>query len=203
MVSDLFLNAEEQANLGAGTRDERRKEFMLQMLASLEISNPTSIRNLLFRSYATFQIVLHDPDLLSRIQNECGGLDPLLEWIGNRSLVLIGEASHDTHDFYRERALITRRLIEEKGFKAVAIEGDWPDAYRVHKFVRGTGPDSNAYEALSEFTRFPAWMWRNTDVLAFIDWLREFNTRIPQREDRVGFYGQAMAGFPLAESPVE
>ncbi len=118
-----------------------------------------------------------------------GDYDPLLEWIGDRSLVLIGEASHGTHDFYRERALITRRLIEEKGFRAVAIEGDWPDAYRVHKFVRGTGPDSNAYEALGEFTRFPAWMWRNTDVLAFIDWLREFNTRIPQREDRVGFYG--------------
>ena len=95
--------------------------------------------------------------------------DPLLEWIGNRGLVLIGEASHGTHDFYRERALITRRLIEEKGFNAVAIEGDWPDAYRVHRFIRGIGQDVTARDALGDFVRFPAWMWRNLDVLAFID----------------------------------
>ncbi|PYX96382.1 MAG: erythromycin esterase [Acidobacteria bacterium] len=115
--------------------------------------------------------------------------DPLLQWIGDRDLVLIGEASHGTHDFYRERALITRRLIQEKGFRALAIEGDWPHAHRVHQFVRGIGEDANAYDCLGEFTRFPAWMWRNTDVLAFVDWLRGFNDRIPKREDRVGFYG--------------
>jgi erythromycin esterase-like protein len=117
-----------------------------------------------------------------------GDYDPLLAWIGDRRLVLIGEASHGTHDFYRERALITRRLIMEKGFSAVAIEGDWPDAYRVHRFVRGIGNDNNARDALGNFIRFPSWMWRNTDVLAFVDWLRTFNSRI-QPAHRVGFYG--------------
>jgi erythromycin esterase-like protein len=99
------------------------------------------------------------------------------------------EASHGTHDFYRERALITRRLIEEKGFNAVAIEGDWPDASRVHRFVRRSGTDANAGDALGDFKRFPAWMWRNLDVLAFVDWLRDFNNTIAQRQQRVGFYG--------------
>jgi erythromycin esterase-like protein len=114
--------------------------------------------------------------------------DPLLEWIGDSRLVLIGEASHGTHDFYRERALITQRLIEEKGFNAVAIEGDWPDAYRVNRFVRGSGNDANARDALGDFVRFPAWMWRNMDVLTFVDWLRKFNQARP-KGDRAGFYG--------------
>lgn len=134
--------------------------------------------------------------LLSRINRaavpltfEAADYDPLLRWIGDRRLVLIGEASHGTHDFYRERARITRLLIEKKGFNAVAIEGDWPDAYRVHRFVRGTGTDETAREALDDFTRFPSWMWRNMDVLAFIGWLREHNQRIPRLEERTGFYG--------------
>ena len=114
--------------------------------------------------------------------------DPLLEWIGNRGLVLIGEASHGTHDFYRERAVMTRRLIEEKGFNSVAIEGDWPDAYRVHRFIRGTGQDATARDALGDFVRFPAWMWRNLDVLAFLDWLYQFNQTVAPQQ-RVGFYG--------------
>src|ERR687897_545591 len=86
---------------------------------------------------------------------------PLVEWIGDASLVLLGEASHGTHEFYRDRADITRRLITEKGFNAVAVEADWPDAYRVNCFVRGRNDDRSAEEALSDF-RFPAWMWRNT-----------------------------------------
>jgi erythromycin esterase-like protein len=114
--------------------------------------------------------------------------DPLLEWIGDRRMVLIGEASHGTHDFYRQRALITQRLIKEKQFNAVAIEGDWPDASRVHRFVHGSGRDADARDALADFKRFPAWMWRNMDVLAFVDWLREFNNEIAPQE-RVGFYG--------------
>lgn len=114
--------------------------------------------------------------------------DALLQWIGNRRFVLIGEASHGTHDFYRERARITRRLIEEKGFNVVAIEGDWPDAYRVNRFVRGMGSDANARDALGDFLRFPAWMWRNMDVLAFVEWLRDFNNR-RSTETQAGFYG--------------
>jgi erythromycin esterase-like protein len=119
---------------------------------------------------------------------DSGDYDPLLQWIGNRRMVLIGEASHGTHDSYRERALITRRLIEEKGFNAVAIEGDWPDAARVRRFVRGGSKDVSAREALGDFERFPAWMWRNMDVLAFVDWLYHFN-RETARQERVGFYG--------------
>ncbi|HZQ43485.1 MAG TPA: erythromycin esterase family protein [Acidobacteriaceae bacterium] len=116
--------------------------------------------------------------------------DPLLAAIGDARLVLIGEASHGTHDFYRERARITRRLIEEKGFNAVAVEGDWPDAYRVNRFVIGQGdgeqPADQAFEALSGFRRFPAWMWRNMDVLAFLEWMRGHNYR---RGASVGFFG--------------
>ncbi|MFP5277327.1 MAG: erythromycin esterase family protein [Acidobacteriota bacterium] len=114
--------------------------------------------------------------------------DPLLDWIGTRRVVLLGESSHGTHDFYRERAAITRRLIEEKGFNAIAIEGDWPDAHRVHRFLTGRGPDSNARDALGGFQRFPAWMWRNMDVLALLDWLQAFNSKRP-RTEKVGFYG--------------
>lgn len=114
--------------------------------------------------------------------------DSLLEWIGERRFVLIGEASHGTHEFYRERARITRRLIEEKGFNVVAIEGDWPDAYRVNRFVRGMGDDENALDALGDFLRFPAWMWRNMDVLAFVEWLREFSHG-RRAEAQTGFYG--------------
>ena len=101
--------------------------------------------------------------------------DALLELVGNARVVLLGEASHGTHDFYRVRAEITKRLIREKGFAAVAIEGDWPDAFRVNRFVGGHGSDSEASEALGGFERFPQWMWRNADVLDFVGWLRSHN----------------------------
>src|SRR5881396_686783 len=87
--------------------------------------------------------------------------DPLLERIGNAKFVLIGEASHGTHEFYQQRAEITKRLIEEKQFNSVAVEADWPDAYRINRFVRGYPGDAEASEALSDFKRFPTWMWRN------------------------------------------
>src|SRR5438874_5116004 len=93
--------------------------------------------------------------------------DGLLEQIGDARFVLLGEASHGTHEFYRERARITRRLIADKGFHAVAAEADWPDAWRVERFVRGLGADGDAVDALADFRRFPAWMWRNADVLDF------------------------------------
>ena len=114
--------------------------------------------------------------------------DGLMALIGEARFVLIGEASHGTHEFYRERARLTRRLIAEKGFQAVAIEGDWPDAYRVNRYVRGLSDDVSAEAALAGFRRFPTWMWRNTVVTGFVDWLREFNdTR--SEADKVGFYG--------------
>src|SRR5215211_3685357 len=100
---------------------------------------------------------------------------PLLELIGNARLVLIGEASHGTHEFYHQRAEITKRLIQEKGFTVVAVEADWPDAYRVNCYARGAAQDATADQALSGFKRFPAWMWRNTVVRDFVEWLREHN----------------------------
>src|SRR5436190_17983499 len=90
--------------------------------------------------------------------------DQLLERIGDARVVLIGEASHGTHEFYRERALITERLVAEKGFTAVAAEADWPDAYRVNRYVHAEPGDADTNEALASFRRFPTWMWRNTDV---------------------------------------
>ena len=104
--------------------------------------------------------------------------DSLLEFIGDARFVLIGEATHGTHEFYRERAQITKRLIREKGFVAVAIEADWPDAYRVNRFVRGRGDAVEAVDALDGFKRFPTWMWRNADVLDFVGWLRNHNDTI-------------------------
>jgi len=115
--------------------------------------------------------------------------DPLMEMVGDARFVLLGEASHGTHEFYRERAQITKRLIEEKGFTAVAVEADWPDAYRVNRYVRGRGDDRGAGEALAGFKRFPAWMWRNADVLDFVGWLREHNDRLSADAAKVGFYG--------------
>lgn len=114
--------------------------------------------------------------------------DALLDLAEDADLVLLGEASHGTHEFYRERARITQRLLAEKGFRAVAIEGDWPDAYRVNRYVRGLGRDTDANEALASFKRFPTWMWRNTEVEAFVEWQRSFNAGLP-KQARTGFYG--------------
>jgi erythromycin esterase-like protein len=115
--------------------------------------------------------------------------DPLIGLIGDARFVLLGEASHGTHEFYRERARITQRLIQEKGFTAVAVEADWPDAYRVNCYVRGESRDASPEEALRGFQRFPTWMWRNTDVVDFIGWLRAHNEALPPGAPKVGFYG--------------
>ncbi|HME46733.1 erythromycin esterase family protein [Mycobacterium sp.] len=112
----------------------------------------------------------------------------LSELIGDARIVLIGESSHGTHEFYQARAEITKWLIEEKGFCAVAAEADWPDAYRVNRYVRGLGADSTAEEALRGFERFPAWMWRNAVVRDFAQWLRWHN-------ERCGVDGRRQAGF--------
>jgi erythromycin esterase-like protein len=109
--------------------------------------------------------------------------------VGNRRLVLLGEATHGTHEFYDARAEITKRLIVEKGFGAVAVEADWPDAYRVNRYVRLRAGDSNADDALSDFARFPTWMWRNRDVLKFVEWLRAHNAGLHGEAPSVGFYG--------------
>ena len=122
------------------------------------------------------------------IAGTLGDYDPLLKLIGDARFCLLGEATHGTYEFYRERAEITKRLIKEKGFTAVAVEADWPDAFRVNRYVRGFSDDKNANEALGGFKRFPTWMWRNTVVLDFVEWLRKYNSSLPTSA-RVGFYG--------------
>lgn len=114
--------------------------------------------------------------------------DELLQLAGSARFALLGEASHGTREFYRERARITQRLIAEKGFTAVAVEADWPDAWRVNRYVRGLSDDPDAQAALSGFQRFPAWMWRNTEVRDFVEWLRDYNIG-RGRDSQVGFYG--------------
>ncbi|QQS41259.1 MAG: erythromycin esterase family protein [Acidobacteriota bacterium] len=121
--------------------------------------------------------------------DEISDYDPLFEAIGSRRIVLIGEASHGTHEFYRERARITKGLILEKGFDAVAVEADFPDANRVDRYLRGEGSDRDAEEALRGFKRFPQWMWRNAEVLDFVGWLRAHNDRIDDPDSKTGFYG--------------
>ncbi len=114
----------------------------------------------------------------------------LEDLIGDARVVLIGESSHGTHEFYEARAEITRWLIENKGFNAVAAEADWPDAYRVNRYIRGLGDDGSAEEALGGFERFPAWMWRNTVVRDFVGWLRWHNGRcVADGRRQTGFYG--------------
>lgn len=116
-------------------------------------------------------------------------LDPLIARIGQARYVLIGEASHGTSEFYSWRATLSCRLIQECGFSFVAVEGDWPDCYRVNRYVKAY-PDSgrSAEEVLHAFERWPTWMWANREVVRFTEWLRRFNDhREPQR--RVGFYG--------------
>jgi len=127
-------------------------------------------------------------DAAHPITGRADDYDLLLDLIGDAQVVLLGEASHGTHEFYRERARITRRLIEEEGFAAVAVEADWPDAYRVNRWVRGRSDDRDGFQALGDFERFPRWMWRNRDVLQFIDWLQRHNAEQPD-DRRAGFYG--------------
>lgn len=128
--------------------------------------------------------------------------DELLQMVGDARFVLLGEATHGTEEFYRERARITRRLVAEKGFTAVAIEGDWPDAFRVNRYVRGMDKTAGqAEQALSGFTRFPRWMWRNTQVRDLVEWMRVHNANRPAAS-QVGFYGLDLYSLPSSADAV-
>ena len=126
---------------------------------------------------------------IHRITGMRSDYDALLESVGDHRFVLIGEASHGTREFYRERARITRRLVDDHGFTAVAVEADWPDAYRVNRYVMGMSLDGDAYAALADFRRFPAWMWRNGEVLEFVQWLRARNDAQRHPATKTRFYG--------------
>jgi erythromycin esterase-like protein len=150
----------------------------------------------------TRTMLTHDVDERSRMRDAIAAVrrhaqpleegpraaSPIPALVGDARFALLGEASHGTHDFYAMRAEITKTLILEKGFTAVAVEGDWPDALRVNRYVRGVSADRDANAALAGFERFPGWMWRNTVVLDFVRWLRDYNDAQPDAA-KVGFYG--------------
>ena len=118
-------------------------------------------------------------------------LDPLIERIGDAHYVLLGEASHGTSEYYTWRAELSKRLIREKGFSFLAVEGDWPDCYRVNRYVKGyLESGANAYEVLHAFERWPTWMWANREIVDLVEWLRRYNEQRRLPDDRkVGFYG--------------
>jgi erythromycin esterase-like protein len=141
------------------------------------------------------------PSLVDMVDRACIPLngdehdyDDLLDAIGDRKVVLLGEATHGTHEFYRERARITRRLIEERNFTAVAVEADWADAYRVNRYVSRMSTDANAIAALGDFHRFPTWMWRNREMVEFVEWMHLHNSALDQQQ-RVRFYGLDLYGM--------
>src|SRR5438270_11174027 len=116
-------------------------------------------------------------------------LDALINDIGERPVVMLGEASHGTHEYYTWRTAITKRLIKEKGFRFIAVEGDWPDCYKINRFVKGykdAGEDIRS--VLLHFDRWPTWMWANWEIASLATWLQEFNQSL-RAEDKVGFYG--------------
>ncbi len=116
-------------------------------------------------------------------------LDAVIDHIGQAALVLMGEASHGTREFYRLRADLSKRLIVERGFDAIVVEADWPDALQVSRFVQRTGSDQTAEQALSGFERFPQWMWRNDAIVDLLYWMRLHNQHVPDAGRRIGFFG--------------
>jgi erythromycin esterase len=120
---------------------------------------------------------------------DAADLGPLLEQIGDARFVLLGEASHGTAEYYTWRATLSQRLITEKGFSFIAVEGDWPDCYRINRYVRGLADaGGNAHEVLEAFRRWPTWMWANEEIATLMEWLRGHNDGLPE-ERRAGFYG--------------
>lgn len=136
-----------------------------------------------------------DTELLSLIRKHAQPLtgtkndyDALLDEIGDATCVLLGEATHGSHEFYQRRGHITKELITKKGFSAICLEADWPDAYRINRYIQGQKTDKNTQHALDGFKRFPQWMWRNTPMVELISWLHEHNGKL-SHEKKVGLYG--------------
>ena len=125
---------------------------------------------------------------MHRLQ-KAADLDAMLNDIEDRPVVMLGEASHGTHEFYTWRTAISKRLIMEKGFRFIAVEGDWPDCYNINRYVKGYGDaGDNIRDVLQQFDRWPTWMWANWEVAALAEWLREYNSHLPA-DQKIGFYG--------------
>ena len=137
-------------------------------------------------------------DILANLANpllKSSDLDPLMKYIGNSKYVLLGEASHGTHEYYIWRAKISQRLIKEKGFSFIAVEGDWPDCYRLNRYVKDYElAGKSASEVLNLFNRWPTWIWANWEMVAFSEWLKKYNTGLLSN-NKVGFYGLDVYSF--------
>ena len=147
------------------------------------------------RRYSTKETMLNETEIVNAFKQwsypleSKADLQPLFERIGDARIVMLGEASHGTHEYYTWRAHISKRLIEEKGFNFIAVEGDWPDCYRLNRFVKGYNPNINsAFDVLQAFNRWPTWMWANWEIVALADWMQKHNTGLPANK-KVGFYG--------------
>src|SRR5204862_515014 len=158
------------------------EELAMGAIASggVRVLNDDVLRQIPLPPAAIDAVAQREQRELERRERTYRGNRPPLDVAGRT--VIVGVASHGRRELYRARAEITQRLIAEKGFEAVAVEADWPDAYRVNRFVRDLSDDAESVEALGDFKRFPTWMWRNADVLDFVGWLRDFG-------GAVGFYG--------------
>jgi len=115
-------------------------------------------------------------------------LDRLIDKIGDAKIVMLGEATHGTHEFYTWRTYISQQLIKNKGFDFIAVEGDWPDCYRINQYIKGEARETNAADVLKMFNRWPTWMWANWEVAALAEWLYQFNIDLPTNK-RIGFFG--------------
>jgi erythromycin esterase-like protein len=140
---------------------------------------------------------MSDQNALVMLRHEAHAIEPqdeyafLLQEVGDASIVLLGEATHGSHEFYHARAKISQRLIQEKGFDAIAVEADWPDALCVNSYVKNTTPADHLQpkHALDKFQRFPLWMWRNTEIVKLVMWLQQHNAGIAAHEQKIGFFG--------------
>lgn len=145
--------------------------------------------------YFTKDQLLNETEAINAIRQQSyhlqskADLQPLFDRIGDARIVMLGEASHGTHEYYTWRAHISKRLIEEKGFNFIAVEGDWPDCYRLNRFIKGYDPAKRSpVDVLQHFKRWPTWMWANWEIVAFANWLQKHNTGLPLNK-KVGFYG--------------
>lgn len=145
--------------------------------------------------YVTREAILNENEVVNSITKFAYSfkskedLQPLFDLIGDSRIVMLGEASHGTHEYYTWRAHISKRLIEEKGFNFIAVEGDWPDCYRLNRFIKGYDAENKSVlKVLESFNRWPTWMWANWEIVALANWLKKYNEDL-SADKRVGFFG--------------
>ena len=147
------------------------------------------------RRYFTKTVSLNEPEVINAIKQWAfplqskADLEPLFNRIGDARIVMLGEASHGTHEYYTWRSYISKKLIEENGFNFIAVEGDWPDCYRLNRFVKGHDVENkSAFKVLQSFNRWPTWMWANWEIMALANWMQRHNAGLPANK-KAGFYG--------------